>query len=240
MADIDIELSKIEGEEGGEVVRGAIALAADKIAKEKELDIRSELEIISQGRFGIDIRMAIHDALDKMNRSQGGGGGGLGGGTVGIPVRSEQTVYDPLTNTVISYAAIADPTKPYDYEAYVFPATTGTLYWEVGGRTYWADIQAETVIFMCQDTRGFSGAVLVSTDSSSVAFTTDFDYTIVPTRGTMTYKGTTLYMSDTGYWMGGYMDDARGNLKTFPMYMPYVDAPQQTITTVLDYLKYLT
>lgn len=40
-------------------------------------DIISELQTIKNGVYGKDIRMAIHDALNKINE-EGGSGGGTG------------------------------------------------------------------------------------------------------------------------------------------------------------------
>lgn len=39
-------------------------------------DIIAELQTIKNGIYGKDIRMAIHDALLKVNEDGGGGGGG--------------------------------------------------------------------------------------------------------------------------------------------------------------------
>lgn len=39
-------------------------------------DIIAELQTIKNGIYGKDIRMAIHDALQKVNEDGGGGGGG--------------------------------------------------------------------------------------------------------------------------------------------------------------------
>lgn len=46
-------------------------------------DVSSELLTIVNGRYGADIRMAIHDALDKINKSSSSSGGGGGSGPVG-------------------------------------------------------------------------------------------------------------------------------------------------------------
>ena len=40
-------------------------------------DIIAELQIIKNGVYGKDIRMAIHDAIQKVNEDGGGGGGVL-------------------------------------------------------------------------------------------------------------------------------------------------------------------
>lgn len=40
-------------------------------------DIIAELQTIKNGIYGKDIRMAIHDALQKVNEDGGGGGGSL-------------------------------------------------------------------------------------------------------------------------------------------------------------------
>lgn len=37
--------------------------------------IDTELHIIQNNRYGEDVRMAIHDALDKLEKTSGGGGG---------------------------------------------------------------------------------------------------------------------------------------------------------------------
>lgn len=39
--------------------------------------IDTELHIIQNNRYGEDVRMAIHDALDKLEKTSGGGGGGI-------------------------------------------------------------------------------------------------------------------------------------------------------------------
>ena len=49
----------------------------------KRINIDRELRIIQEGRYGEDVRYAIHDALDKINQNGGGGGGGSGAGLVG-------------------------------------------------------------------------------------------------------------------------------------------------------------
>lgn len=40
-------------------------------------DIIAELQTIKNGIYGKDIRMAIHDAIQKVNEDGGGGGGPL-------------------------------------------------------------------------------------------------------------------------------------------------------------------
>lgn len=46
-------------------------------------EISTELQTIVNGRYGADIRMAIHDAIQKINVSSGSGGGGVSHGPVG-------------------------------------------------------------------------------------------------------------------------------------------------------------
>lgn len=70
MIDIDTELNAIANADGGEVVRRAIARAAESVANgEGQTDITQELITIRTGRYGYDIRMAIHDALRKLANS---------------------------------------------------------------------------------------------------------------------------------------------------------------------------
>lgn len=49
----------------------------------KKINIDHELQIIQEGRYGEDVRYAIHDALYKLNQNGGGGGGGNGAALVG-------------------------------------------------------------------------------------------------------------------------------------------------------------
>lgn len=46
-------------------------------------EISTELQTIVNGRYGADIRMAIHDAIQKINISSGSGGGGVSHGPIG-------------------------------------------------------------------------------------------------------------------------------------------------------------
>lgn len=73
--DIDTELQTIAREPKGELVRSAIADAAETINTEAELDITTELEIIRNSRWGYEIRESIHDALWKLSNAPGSGNG---------------------------------------------------------------------------------------------------------------------------------------------------------------------
>jgi hypothetical protein len=60
--------------------------------------IDTELHIIQNNRYGEDVRMAIHDALDKLEKTSGGGSGGntpvnamLVGNSAGTPVIGNAT-----------------------------------------------------------------------------------------------------------------------------------------------------
>lgn len=62
--------------------------------------IDTELHIIQNNRYGEDVRMAIHDALDKLEKTSGGGGGTTVGMTflvsksAGTPVVGDATMED--------------------------------------------------------------------------------------------------------------------------------------------------
>ena len=75
--DIDTELQIISSEAKGELVRSAIADAAEAINTEAELDITTELETIRNSRWGYEIRESIHDALWKLSNAPGGTGGNV-------------------------------------------------------------------------------------------------------------------------------------------------------------------
>lgn len=72
---IDTELETIASEAKGELVRSAIADAAEAINTEAELDITTELETIRNSRWGYEIRESIHDALWKLSNNPGGSSG---------------------------------------------------------------------------------------------------------------------------------------------------------------------
>lgn len=72
---IDTELQTIANEPRGELVRSAIADAAETINTEAELDITTELETIRNSRWGYEIRESIHDALWKLSNAPGSGNG---------------------------------------------------------------------------------------------------------------------------------------------------------------------
>ena len=68
--DISEELDDIKNESLLGAVRSAIANGAQTISDAtKESDITEELITIRNGRYGVDIRMAIHDALMKLANS---------------------------------------------------------------------------------------------------------------------------------------------------------------------------
>ena len=68
MADISEFLETIRNEESGEGVRSAVANSLELLST--NVDINLELSIIRSGRYGIDIRDAIHDALKKISEYQ--------------------------------------------------------------------------------------------------------------------------------------------------------------------------
>lgn len=61
-------------------------------------EISAELLTIVNGRYGSDIRMAIHDAIQKINVSSGSGGGGVSHGPVG-DMKHVLGGYDDLITT---------------------------------------------------------------------------------------------------------------------------------------------
>lgn len=69
MININDDLQTIRTAVGGETVRRAIANATETISDTKEADVTEELITIKTGRYGCDIRMAIHDALMKLANS---------------------------------------------------------------------------------------------------------------------------------------------------------------------------
>lgn len=81
MTDISDELNTIKNERNGEPVLTAISSALTAI--KGDTDIASELYRITNGHYGSDIRMAIHDALYKLSENGGGGGETFNG--VAIP-----------------------------------------------------------------------------------------------------------------------------------------------------------
>lgn len=65
MIDISEELQTVQNEVGGDRVRSAVASAMQEL-NVGDVNIDAELLTIATGRYGIDIRDAIHDALYKL------------------------------------------------------------------------------------------------------------------------------------------------------------------------------
>lgn len=94
-------------------------------------DISTELETIAHGRFGIDIRGAIHDAIDKINKSSGSGGGGVSKGPVGN-IKFALTGYDePMVAGFLNVSTF--DACDYAYEATITKRTSATLSKVVNG-----------------------------------------------------------------------------------------------------------
>lgn len=94
-------------------------------------DISTELETIAHGRFGIDIRGAIHDAIDKINKSSGSGGGGVSKGPVGN-IKFALTGYDePMVAGFLNVSTF--DACDYAYEATKTKRTSATLSKVVNG-----------------------------------------------------------------------------------------------------------
>lgn len=69
MVDIINELYHIETDILGKDVRNVIGAAMEKLVDGLNVDISAELTTIYNGRYGSDIRMAIHDALNKLSKA---------------------------------------------------------------------------------------------------------------------------------------------------------------------------
>lgn len=67
MADLNSDFSDILYNPYGEVVRSAIASASASVAEEQKVDISYETTVITNARYGYEIREAIVNALYKLN-----------------------------------------------------------------------------------------------------------------------------------------------------------------------------
>lgn len=95
-------------------------------------EISSELQTIVTGRYGSDIRMAIHDAIQKINVSSGSGGGGVAHGPVGNMVQ-ELGGYDNLITTGFMNARSMNPVD-YVQESSVSERSSASLTTSVLGQ----------------------------------------------------------------------------------------------------------
>lgn len=117
-------------------------------------DVSSELLTIVNGRYGADIRMAIHDALDKINKSSSSGGGGGGSGPVGN-IKLKLGGYDDIvTSGFMNYYGYNDCTFAQDSSS--APRSSVTVTKEVLGQ--------HTVLGIVM----YTGQNLVMSDSSWV------------------------------------------------------------------------
>lgn len=95
-------------------------------------EISQELQTIVTGRYGSDIRMAIHDAIQKVNVSSGSGGGGVAHGPVGN-MKQELGGYDNTITTGFLNARTMNPVE-YVQDSSVTSRSSASLTINVLGR----------------------------------------------------------------------------------------------------------
>lgn len=88
MADIDSQITLIDQNEYGEVVRNAIADADEAISADSGVNISNEIHTIRNARYGYEIRNAIIEALEKLNT------GGSGPSYQGPPIGQMTMVFN--------------------------------------------------------------------------------------------------------------------------------------------------
>lgn len=220
MASIKVELEKIAGLANGQDVLDAIASASEKV-NQNEFDITEELEIIRSraNRYGIDIRMAIHDALYKLQKKTEGEG--------------QSPLYFSDSETQANAKGIILPTILGLYEAPPCPFACDEEYfvdtaveYTISGANY-QKYNSQQAIGMGAhiDDSGYiwtSGLFISPISADAVKYV--FNGNVLDPYGSVSYDGLTWYYSTSGYAQGGEMPIS--GLVMYPNTIPWPYTPE--------------
>lgn len=194
MASIQVELNTIKNDPDGQDVLNAIASASEKI-NQNEFDITQELEIIRNpvNRYGIDIRMAIHDALEKLSEKEGGGGDGSGFFCSSNVIAVSKGLILPMD--IVSAELPPRPPAPFTCDSEYF--IDSPITWEIGSGTYHKSTNEYAVGMIISIVSGgsWTAPILLSPiDSVTAVQYVCNDYT-AGRDGSITYEGVTWWYS---------------------------------------------
>lgn len=181
----------------------------------EELDIDSyniteELDIIKNSRYGSEIRMAIHDALEKLNYAAEHqhpeptpSGGPM--------VSTGAAVFDLATTGTVSTAIETPPTIHIECDTgyYFDTPVTCTLYGNQRQKS-----NSTPAIGVIAHFFGYCDPIFISPLPAGVLCTVGNDQ--VPADRTLMYGGMAWYWSTINNGVGGSYDDSEGNILTYP------------------------
>jgi hypothetical protein len=181
----------------------------------EELDIDSyniteELDIIKNSRYGSEIRMAIHDALDKLNYAAEHqhpeptpGGGPM--------VSTGIAVFDLATTGAVGTVTETPPTVHItcDTGYYFDSAVTCTLNGNQRQKS-----NSTPAVGVIAHFFGYCDPIFISPLSAGVLCTVGND--TVPANRTLVHGGIAWYWSTVNNGVGGSYDDTEGNMLTYP------------------------
>lgn len=173
-------------------------------------NITEELNTIKNSRFGSDIRMAIHDALEKLNYAAEHqhpeptpGGGPM--------VSTGIAVFDLATTGTVNAAIETRPIMHITCdEGYYFDTpVTCTLNGNQRQKS-----NSTPAIGVIAHFFGYCDPIFISPLSDGVLCTVGNDS--VPANRTLVYGGIAWYWSTVNNGVGGSYDDSEGNMLTYP------------------------
>lgn len=209
MASIIVQLNTIKNDPDGQDVLDAIA-SGSEVINDDEFDISRELYIIRNpaNRYGIDIRMAIHDALKKLQDKTSGGGGGGGICSSDVAAISPGFILRNITGQFEYPPPPDDCPFAIAEMGYFVDAAVGI---GIGDRGY-TKVNAHYAVGMIVYLNvGYTIPLFMSPIEDAVGFT--YNETAL---GSFDYDGVTWYYSGSAYAMGGDLRSTATGLQAYP------------------------
>lgn len=174
-------------------------------------NITEELNTIKNSRYGSEIRMAIHDALDKLNYAAEHQHPGPSGGPM---IYTASAIFDLATSGSVHTAIDASPVMHIECdEGYYFDSpVTCTLYGNQRQKS-----NSVPAIGVIAHFFGYSDPIFISPLPAGVLCTVGNDQ--VPADRTLVYGGMAWYWSTVNNGIGGTPDDSEGHILTYPGYI---------------------
>lgn len=241
MASIIVQLNTIKNDPDGQDVLNAIASGAEVI-NDDEFDISTELNIIRNpaNRYGIDIRMAIHDALEKLSKK--------------VPDPSKDGGFICTSDAAFNGICAISPIATLDYQ-YEFPAdcpfTCDPNYFinsqqqcTIAGRTFTklnTDYAIGMIVVVDVEGVGVCTGVLYLSPVSQNSILYSPYHTYWGQYGDereITYHGVTWYASGIAGGMGGDQRNNSSGMVIYPgtgsVYYPASGWTEEILCSILE------
>lgn len=244
MASIRVELDTIKNDPDGQDVLDAIA-SASEIINDDEFDISTELEVIRNpiNRYGIDIRMAIYDALEKLSKKNPKPSGGGFICTPDVAYHSASSIILPMQTEIWQFVTPDD--CPFDISDPNYFINTQRQC-TISGRTFTkmtADYAVGMAIVVDVENVGICTGMLYlsSVSQSSILYSPYHTYWgQYGDEREFTYNGVTWYASGIAGGMNGDQRNYSSGIMVYPatgsVYYPSTGWQEETLVGILEAL----